>query len=325
MKLRAALAATAILLSASTACLALPGQPRQDTAALAYQHVWLIVLENRGYEQVIGASADPYINGLAQQYGLATNYYGITHPSEPNYVALLGGSFFSIADDSPFNSAGHTIDDSSLPAQLESVGKTWKAYAQSMPSAGFTGTSFPPGGPDLYASKHTPFLNFAAIQRNPDELAKLVPDGQLATDLMGQTAPNFNFIVPDQCHDMHGLPKVCDDGQTLLAWGDAYVQSTVEAIQNSPAWRDGNTAIVLTWDEDDYNEGPNQGCCGALPGGGHVATIVVTNNGPRTVRDDTPYNHYSLVATLQQVFGVGCLQNTCDTDNVKPMTPLFQT
>lgn len=289
-----------------------------------YQHIFEIVLENHSYEQVIGNPNAPRINALARRYGLATQSFGVTHPSEPNYVALIGGSFFGIQDDNAYdqttNGVNHTIDQPSLAQQLEQAGLTWKDYQQTMPSAGFKGYDF---GNGLYKSKHNPFLNFASMQNDPAELAKMVPDTQLFADLATNSVPNFSFIVPDQCHDMHGVSG-CTDDTGLMQMGDSYVGDVVTTIMASQTWKEGNNAIVVTWDEDDF-AASNLGCCDANPGGGHIATIVITNHGPRGLQDPTPYNHYSLLQTIQDAFGLGCLQNTCDTANVKPMTPLFAT
>ncbi|HVB63923.1 MAG TPA: alkaline phosphatase family protein [Nitrolancea sp.] len=299
------------------------GKPESNGAGIPkYQHIFEIVMENHSDEQIIGNANAPKINALAQQYGLATASYGVTHPSEPNYVALIGGSYFGIQDDNAYdqttNGVNHTIDAPTLAQQLEGAGLTWKDYQQTMPSAGFKGYDF---GNGLYKSKHNPFLNFASMQNDPTELAKMVPDTQLFVDLATNNVPNFSFIVPDQCHDMHGVTG-CTDSTGLIQMGDAYVNSVVTAIMASRSWQQGNNAVVVTWDEDDF-EATNLGCCDANPGGGHVATIVITNHGPRGLQDSTPYNHYSLLQTVEDAFRLGCLQNTCDATNVKPMTPLF--
>lgn len=102
---------------------------------------------------------------------------------------------------------------------------------------------------------------------------------------------------------------------------DNYVAGLVTLIQLSPVWSSGNNAIVIVWDED-YLDTTN-GCCDANPGGDQVAAIVIANHGPRGVQDNTPYNHYSLLQTIQDAFGLGCLQFTCDTTNVTPMLTLF--
>ena len=303
-----------------------------------YQHIFVIVMENHSYGQIIGNAAAPHINALAQTYGLATNYFGVTHPSEPNYVATIGGSFFGIQDDAAFsttaqqdptNPVNHTITAPSLADQLEAQGLTWKTYQQSLPSAGYMGTRWPLAGPTLYASKHNPFVNFAGVQNNPAAQQNIVPDTQLTTDLQSGQAPNFSYIVPDQCNDMHGTTG-CSGDSTLIPAGDQYVANTVSAITASSAWQRGNNAIVVVWDENDFSVDNPNGCCDADGthandggGGGHVAAIVITNNGPRGLQDPTPYNHYSLLQTIQRAFHLGCLQNTCDTANVTPMARLF--
>ena len=116
----------------------------------------------------------------------------------------------------------------------------------------------------------------------------------------------------------------CSSDTTLLPAGDAYVSATVNAIMGSPAWKQGNNAIVVTWDEDDYSTAA--GCCDSPPGdgGGHVPTIVITDHGARSMVDGTAYNHYSLLQTIQIAFRLGCLQYTCDTPNVQPLAPLFR-
>jgi hypothetical protein len=133
---------------------------------------------------------------------------------------------------------------------------------------------------------------------------------------------------------MHGTARLCPDArmpgdlldQRLIGMGDQFVGEVVRMIMNAPSWSRGNNAIIITWDEDE-SQGPDTvaGCCDSArrAGGGHVPTIVVTNHGPRHARDATAYNHYSLLRTMQQAFGLGCLQYTCDRSNVKLLTPLF--
>jgi len=285
-----------------------------------YQHVFVVMMENHNYDQIIGNPAAPRINRLAQTYGLATNYDGVTHPSEPNYVASIGGNYFGIQDDGPYYT--HTVSNPSVAQQLEAKGLSWKTYQQSLPYPGYMGTAYPNAHNALYVSKHNPFLNFARIQSSRAELRKIVPWSQLYRDLATGRAPNLSYIVPDQCHDMHGTSSCSGGDATLIPAGDTTVGNLVQAILRSPAWRAGNNAIVVTWDEDDFNA-TNLGCCDANPGGGHVATIVITNHGRRPVQDAMAYNHYSLLQTIQGVFRLGCLQYTCDTANVTPMARLF--
>jgi len=309
-----------------------PGRPTSPPVSMPrYQHFFVIAEENHEYGQIIGNPVAPMLNSLARTYGLATNYYGVIHPSEGNYVALLGGSSYRITNDNPYYT--HTIAQPSLANQLEGARLTWKGYFQSMPSAGFKGTCYPAtcGGTSdidpLYVSKHNGFLNFASIQNNQAELLKLVPIWQLNSDLLTGQVPNFSLIVPDQCYDMHGAPPQCPDAglpgspsdNFLVNQADTYAGILVNWITSSPLWMRGNNAIVITWDEGSTA----LGCCAANPGGGHVATIVITSHGPRAKLDSTSYNHYSLLLTIERAFGVGCLQFTCQTANVRTMTPLF--
>jgi len=307
---------------AATASPTATGTPTRGRRTLPrYNHVFVVMMENQTYDQIIGNSAAPEINALARRFGLATSYYGVTHPSEPNYVASIGGSYFGIQDDAPYYT--HTIAAPSLASQLEAKRLTWKTYQQSLPYPGYLGTTYPSASNALYASKHNPFLNFATIQSKRAEVRKSVPWSQLSSDLANGHVPNLSYIVPNQCHDMHGTGSCAGDDTALIQAGDRTVGALVRAITRSPAWHSGNNAIVITWDEDDYAANPAPGCCDAVPGGGHVATIVIANHGPRGVQDKTPYNHYSLLQTIQGVFRLGCLHYTCDTANVTPMARLF--
>lgn len=289
-----------------------------------YQHIFLIMMENQGYSNMIGNAHTPHINDLARRYGLATQYYGVTHPSEPNYVALIGGDYFGIQDDASY--ATHPITSQSLATQLERAHLNWTAYEQSLPVAGYMGTDYPTTGDSLYVSKHNPFLNFAAIQTNPAERRHIVPATQLASDLARSQIAAFSFITPDLCHDMHGGLPACPTGTpALLSAGDRYVGAVADAIMRAPLWKRGNNALVIVWDESDslVTLFQTTGCCNASAGGGQVPAIVITNHGPRGIKDATPYNHYALLRTIQQAFGLGCLRNTCDTAHVPLMSALF--
>jgi hypothetical protein len=343
------LATAAVIAGASLA--ATPGLSSADEGHQGiphYQHIVEIMMENTSFSTIIGNTNAPQINALANQYGLATNYYGVTHPSEPNYVANIGGDYFGIQDDNQFyctpslastdpycagTTVNHTVSAPNLATQLTAAHLTWKGYFQSLPAVPSSGliTSGPnANGPytfkspsnanALYASKHNPFINFTSTQ---GALANMVPDTQLATDLATNQLPNFSLVVPDQCHDMHGTSS-CTDPNGLIAAGDSYVGATVQAITSSREWRWGNNAIVVTWDEDDYSDSgqPGTGCCGTTVGGGKVVTIVITNHHQRPIQDATAYNHYSLLKTYEQAFGLPYLAHAGDTV-VPAMAPLF--
>jgi hypothetical protein len=349
---------------AGVAWMATPGvasASSRDSAIPRYQHIVEIMMENTSYGTIIGNSNAPNLNALANQYGLATNYWGVTHPSEPNYTANIAGSYFGVQDDNQFyctpadaskpgwqcggTTVNHTVDAQSIADQLAAADKTWKGYFQSLPAVqkGQPVVKIGPGanGPysfkspsianALYASKHNPFVNFTGTQ---DALANMVPDTQLAKDLAKGHLASYSLIVPNQCFDMHGTGS-CTDTNALIAAGDAYVANTVKLIMSSSVWKHGNNAIVITWDEDDYSDQglPGTGCCGADPGGGHVATIVIRNHGSDEGRgheggngahivDNTAYNHYSLLRTMEAAFRLPCLAHACDSV-VPTMTPLF--
>ncbi|MGZ3489198.1 MAG: alkaline phosphatase family protein [Isosphaeraceae bacterium] len=319
----------------------------RDTEIPRYQHIVEIMMENQSYGTIIGNPLAPKINALANLYGLATNYFGVTHPSEPNYMASVAGSYFGVQDDNQFyctpalattdpqcggTTVDHTVNAQTIADQLTAAGQTWKGYFQSLPAVvgpviksgpGANGPytfKYPSASNALYASKHNPFINFTGTQ---DALANMVPDTQLATDLASGQLATYSLIVPNQCNDMHGTGGC---GTTsLISLGDSYVGATVNQVMSSRAWKEGNDAIVITWDEDDFSDQglPGTGCCGANPGGGHVVTIVIRNHGSGAhVVDNTAYNHYALLRTMEAAFGLPCLAHACDSV-VPTMNPLF--
>jgi len=314
------------------------------------------MMENHGINDIIGNTADaPYLNQLASSYGVATHYFGVTHPSLPNYLAAISGDFQGIWDDcaaevsitcapqafvsaSPLltsNEAAsasnrpHMFNGQTLVDQIEAHHLTWKAYMQSMPSVGFTGAST-----QLYAQKHDPFMYFTSIRDNPARMQNIVPFSQFGQDIQSGTTPNFVWITPDACSDMHGISASgaqsigipdCATYDGLIARGDSFIHTIVPEIMNSPSWKEGS-AIVIVWDENDAG---SSGCCnsptgqnGAILGGANVPMIVITSTGPHhIVLSDASYNHYSLLATIEQIWGLGCLANAC---NSPLMTKLFE-
>ncbi len=325
--------------------------PSQDDKAIPkYDHIFVIIEENKAYNQIIGSSNAPTINKLAQTYGAATNFYAEVHPSEANYIAMLGGDTFGIHDDDAFfcepNSTkqfckrsvkpgyvDHTVKAKSLMEQLESKGLTWKGYFEDIPSPGSKEIVSTGKIPWLYAVKHNGFLNFKNVQDDPNIKQKIVGFDQLAADLSSENLPNYSHIVPNQCNEMHGLAE-CRGTDKLIQTGDAVIGKLVNQITSSKIWKSaGNNAIVITWDEDDGSDRNKvQGCCSGFDpnskanfGGGHIATVVITNHGAKGVVDNTHYNHYSLLRTTEDAFGIyEYLGYANDTSNgVKPMTRLF--
>lgn len=324
-----------------------------------YQHIFVIVEENKNYDQILDPAAAPKIAALAKEYGNAAQFFSEVHPSEANYVALLGGDTFGIHDDDGFTCrvhdkdpfcfgsatrgyANHTTRAKHLGTQLEAAGLTWKGYYENLPYPGalvFTSTDPAINNGNrftaLYASKHSGFLNFATVQADPNRAQKIVGFDQLDRDLASGQLPSFALIVPNQCNEMHGLfgpkvPPACAQVTSLIRQGDKVAGDLVARIQATSAWRSaGNFAIVITFDEG--AGGTREGCCAVTPkapsnfGGGHIPTIVITNHGPRGVSDPTPYNHYSLLRTMEEAFRLrGRLRHAADTGKgVVTMTPLF--
>jgi len=337
---------------------AAPAMPR-------YTHIFVIIEENHTTNEIIGSPAAPFITRLSKEYGFASNYYGIRHPSEPNYVALVGGDTFGIADDDAFyckpgsrevgceraakpGYVDHTVRGSDLTQQLAEQRLTWKGYFEDLPEPGSLAWRWPPpahpipGKPDaLYAVKHNGFLTFASVQNAPDRKERIVGFDVLERDLAAGSLPSFAHIVPNQCNDMHGLkghdvPSDCTGKQSagLIARADRSLAHIVNEIMNTASWKGAdNDAIVVTFDEnDDETASPRpNGCCGfapgnpSNPGGGWIPTIVATNHGPRGLVDPTPYNHYSLLRTIEDALGLsGHLRNAGDDkDGVRSMSPLF--
>lgn len=183
------------------------------------------------------------------------------------------------------------------------------------------------------------------MQRSPKRAQQIVGFDALYKDLNAGTLPAFALIVPNQCNDMHGLdptdysgastslPKGCDhhDLAALIRRGDDVAGRLVDSIQHTAAWSSSkNVAIVITFDEADGQD--KQGCCGVQPsstanfGGGRIPTIVLTNHGPRSIADSTPYSHYSLLRTIEDAFGIHEYlghANDAESGGVRPMVPLF--
>jgi hypothetical protein len=356
-RLAAAIFTAALVLPAAARAADLEGVPR-------YAHIFVIVEENKDYAQIHDPAAAPNIARLAAAYGDAGQFFGEVHPSEANYAALLAGDTFGVHDDDAWYckpgdarpycwGAGkpgyvdHTTHARHLGDQLTAAGLSWKGYYEDLPAPG-SGAVFagdPAGGPDgaglqLYASKHSGFMTFASVQDAPDRAQRLVGFDQLDRDLASGRLPNFALIIPNQCNEMHGLPAGpgvpadCQSHNTaaLIRRGDARTGEIVRRLQATSAWKGReNMAIVITFDEG--AGGVRDGCCGVTPnapsnfGGGHIPTIVITNHGPRGMRDATPYNHYSLLRTVEDAFGIReHLGHAADADQgVQPMVKLFAT
>jgi hypothetical protein len=298
-----------------------------------FKHVFVFMMENTGIEALQKNPNAPWINQAIQTYGVAGNYFGVTHPSQPNYIAATAGTTAGVPNDNDV-----TVDLPNIVDQLEAKQHTWKGYMQGLSLCGGDKLAHACGIQE-YERKHNPFVSFSDVQSSPARMANIVDLSQLDADLAskdGKAVPDYSWISPDQCHDMHGrggtgIPNdPCDFSQVqgLIQAGDTFLSTYVGKIMASKAWS-GDSAIIITWDESDFTGSPDnfgfgdtRGCCDADPGGGHVLTIVINRNSNGPSASFQLYNHYSLLSTIENAWNLGCLANTCDTANVKPMTDL---
>jgi hypothetical protein len=409
---KASILGLAVTLLASTA-LAQEGSVPKGIPHL--DHVFIIMMENHGYSQIIDNPNDPFVNNYVKSANTAANYFAVAHPSLTNYLEVVGGSNFGVhtdnspdwhnancqtnlssgivATDNPVSpnicpisgsgtdAATPAIDITnetvglpgdiningtlSIPANSKTVGKTiadqlvasgrtWKSYQESLPPSGADNvdnadgffsnlsdlaTALPGESQtqtdlvDLYAVKHNPFAYFRNVQEGEDasnSLKNMVDfEGShgLFADLSSGHVPTFSFIAPNQCHDQHGRSNAgpaCefdpnDNGtQTglnpaLIYRGDTSVQLLVTAIHKSPAWKDGRSAIVMLWDEDDYSIAPTTN---------QVLLTVDTNYGPHGIQSKLFYTHFSLLKSVEAGFELPCLNHACDS-TTKVMSDLF--
>ena len=248
-----------------------------------FSHVFLIVMENEESTGIMGNNAAAYINTLATGHGLATQYFAVSHPSLPNYLALTAGSTFGIASDC----TGCYVNATNIADQVESSGRSWKGYLESMPSSCYVGDAYP------YMQKHNPFIYYNDVRTNPARCAEhVVPFTQLSTDLVNGTVPNLAWITPNMCNDMHDCS---------IATGDAWLANVVPGILASSAFQNGGV-LFITWDEGESSAG----CCGNAAGG-QVATLVIAPNGVAGLRSTIAETHYSLLRTIEDAWGLSAL------------------
>ncbi|HEV2036594.1 MAG TPA: alkaline phosphatase family protein [Candidatus Dormibacteraeota bacterium] len=227
------------------------------------------------------ALTGPFTASLAARYGVAENYRAITHPSVPNYLALTSGSTWGITDDSY-----HRLAKKDIGTQLTAAGISWRAYMQ----------GFQPGGcltsPLPYDPGHNPFA-FYGGGCPPN----VVPMTRLTADLAGAT-PTFAWLGPDQCNDEHSCS---------VAVGDAWLSQAVGQVIGSPAWTN-HGVLFVTWDEDDGN------------GDNRVLTLVIAPGLDHRV-SQAAYDHYSLLASIEHLLGVGRLGQAASASPMLDLLP----
>jgi hypothetical protein len=324
--------------SGASATRRLEGVPRLS-------HIFVIVLENQSYAATWGPNSPAhYLNSLRTSGTLATYYYGAGHASNDNYISMTSGqppapdtmadcpswAACVATDSSPTYQGGVSIAD-----QLEAAGLSWKGYFEDMPTpcthASATDVTDPYQGDSTqgpgynYADRHNPFIYYAPIVNNASRCAAhVVPYTTLAADLSQQSVPNFAYIVPNTCDDGHDTPT-CANGQPGgLVAADAWLQQNVPPILSYVANHNG--MLVITFDESANTD--TSGCCGAGPGstpgfGGQVGLLAVSPHVASGAQVSTPYDHPSLLRTIEDAFGISTYLNNAAAPTEHAMSDLF--
>jgi hypothetical protein len=279
-----------------------PRPPHFAVTQTLPSHIFIILLENSEESEIMGNPDLPYINLLASQYAVSDNYYAITHPSLPNYLALISGHTFGIDQD--------CIDcfqnEPNLADTLEAKGKTWKSYQEDMPQPCFLDAFV---GHE-YVIRHNPFAYFQNVRTNPDRCKRMVPLTQLDEDLRSGDVPDFAWITPNLRHDGH-------DPESKPVDADRWLTTFVPKILASDAYKkDG--MLIITWDEGSTKHT----CCGLTSQGGQIPLIVASAAGPHGYHSTIEGRHYSLLRTIEDLWGLDHLGHTNDA-TVEPICDLF--
>ena len=267
-------------------------------------HVVIVLEENQSYSAVVGSASMPYLNSLASRYGLATQFYANTHPSIGNYFMLTAGQI--ITNNDALNS---TVNADNIVRHLLTAGKTWKSYAESLPSVGYTGGDRYP-----YTRHHNPLTYFSDVANSSVQKLNLVPFSHFASDLADNRLPNFSFVVPNLNHDAHDCPTAptgCTDAQKL-ATADAWLKNTIAPLLSNPEFQ-LNGILIIVFDEGFSGDKAH--------GGGHVATLVIGPNVDSNFKSTVFYQHQNVLRTILDALGVATRPGKAAT--AAPMADIF--
>jgi hypothetical protein len=255
-----------------------------------FAHVFIVVEENHSFNDVIGNSNMPYLNGLASSNGLATQYYADAHPSLPNYFTLTTGEGTSITGTLGDAFDGVVTQDNAVRA-LTAAGKTWKCYAESLPSPGYLGTDS-----GSYLRRHNPFSYFSDVQNSSSQASNIVQFTQLAADISNNALPDYAFITPDVNNDAHNCPPgmtTCSDEQKL-ANADQWLSNNISPLLASSAFQ--NSLLIVVFDEAEDTD--------TTHGGGHVAAVIISPQARVGFQSTTLYQHESTLRLMMEGLGV---------------------
>jgi len=256
-------------------------------------HIVVVLEENHGYSSIIGNSAMPYLNSLAAKNALATQYYANTHPSIGNYFMMTTGQIIT-------NSDGYssTVSADNIVRHMLTAGKTWKSYAEGLPSVGYTG-----GDTGSYIQHHNPFSYFSDVRNSSVEKLNLVPFTQFASDLNNNRLPNFSFIVPNLDNDAHN---------GTLTQADNWLKTHIAPLLSNPAFQQDGILIIV-FDEALTND--------ATHGGGHVAAVMVGPGVKKGFKSTALYQHQNLLRTIMNALEINSYPGAAA--NAKVMADLF--
>jgi len=197
----------------------------------AFEHVIVVVMENKSADRALDPATCPYTAKLASTWTQFSNSYAITHPSQPNYIALWAGSTLNVTTNAcPPKGSPFRVEN--LGHALEAAGKTWRAYSEDLPGPGSQACS---ARGKLYTRKHAPWTHFGNLTHDNER-----PYGDLAADIASRKLPDLAFVVPNNCHNTHDCPLSAGD-----AWLDRELPALIQAVGR-------HGLLVLTWDEDDH-------------------------------------------------------------------------
>jgi acid phosphatase len=271
-----------------------------ETSAIPqFSHVFVLVEENHSFNDVIGNANMPYLNSLASANGLATQYYADAHPSLPNYFVLTTGEGTSITGSEGDFFSGVVTQDNAVRA-LTAAGKTWKCYAEALPSVGYLGSD-----DGAYVQHHNPFVYFSDVQNSSSQTANIVPFTQLGSDISNNSLPDYAFIVPNVNDDAHNCPAgmtTCTDQQKLVA-ADQWLSANITSLLASSAFQ--NSLLVITFDESEDAD--------TAHGGGQVAAVMVSPLARAGYKSTTFYQHESTLRLMMEGLGVTDLPGAAAT------------
>ena len=267
----------------------------RSTAPAQIDHVIWVLMENHSYSDVVGNRQEaPYINDtLIPGCGLATDDHNVSHPSLPNYLALSAGTASGDGRNTDCDPSSCPQSARSIYSLVESAGKEWRVYAQSMPS--------PCAGQDDgdYTAHHNPAVYYSGIRCNQWDLPMGTPTaGPLASALANDRLPAFTLLVPDEANDMHSGP---------IDAGDAWLAQWLPTIARTPSYRAGHTVVMVTWDEGEGSDDTDGEACSGRPASAvscWVPLVVMSASTVAGTRVSVPTSHYSVLRTTEDLLGL---------------------